>query len=85
MGKNTKFDESGDSEELQALFDSFAPTPSRRRLELVIESPTSNGVSGLYGITGGDEAARDAEYPTDAGSWASSLAGEPVPEAPHVE
>lgn len=35
MGRRVKFDESGDSEELQALFDSFAATPQKLRLELV--------------------------------------------------
>lgn len=37
MGRTARFDESGDSEELQALFDSFAASPPRRRLELVSE------------------------------------------------
>lgn len=38
MGRTARFDESGDSEELQALFDSFAASPPRPRLELVAES-----------------------------------------------
>jgi chemotaxis protein CheZ len=37
MGRTARFDESGDSEELQALFDSFAAPPPRPRLELVAE------------------------------------------------
>jgi chemotaxis protein CheZ len=35
MGRKIKFDESGDSEELQALFDSLAATSQKPRLELV--------------------------------------------------
>lgn len=37
MGRTARFDESGDSDELQALFDSFAASPPRPRLELVSE------------------------------------------------
>lgn len=37
MAKNQKFDEAGDSQELQALFDSIAGAPSKRRLEVVSE------------------------------------------------
>jgi chemotaxis protein CheZ len=42
MAKRLKFDESGDSEDLQALFDSIAATPAKPRLEVVVE-PTDSG------------------------------------------
>lgn len=37
MGKKMKFDETGDSDDLQALFDSIAVQPSKPRLEVVSE------------------------------------------------
>lgn len=37
MAKKAKFDEAGDSEELQALFDSIAAAPAKPRLEVVAE------------------------------------------------
>lgn len=44
MAKRQKFDDSGDSEDLQALFDSIAGTPAKPHLEVVAkaESPTSD-------------------------------------------
>lgn len=39
MAKRLKFDESGDSEDLQALFDSIATAPTKPRLEVVAETP----------------------------------------------
>jgi chemotaxis protein CheZ len=44
MAKKMKFDESGDTEELQALFDSIAAQPPKPRLEIVNE-PESVGDS----------------------------------------
>lgn len=38
MAKRMKFDDSGDSEDLQALFDTIAVQPARRRLEVVSEA-----------------------------------------------
>ncbi|QID18267.1 protein phosphatase CheZ [Nitrogeniibacter mangrovi] len=46
MTKRTKFDETGDSDDLQALFDSIAGTPAEKpKLEVVDAKPTAGGDS----------------------------------------
>ncbi len=43
MAKRLKFDESGDSEDLQALFDSIASSPAKSKLEVVTRPDTGSG------------------------------------------
>lgn len=45
MAKRQKFDESGDTEDLQALFDSIAATPAKPRLEVVAGGDENAGDS----------------------------------------
>jgi chemotaxis protein CheZ len=43
MAKKLKFDEAGDSDELQALFDSIAASPARSELKVVASTPSATG------------------------------------------
>lgn len=46
MAKRLRFDESGDTEDLQALFDSIAGAPAKPRLEVVVESAVPGDAEG---------------------------------------
>lgn len=50
MAKRLKFDESGDSEDLQALFDSIASPPAKPRLEVVVEAQGSGDSEDLQAL-----------------------------------
>ncbi len=51
MAKRAQFDESGDSDELQALFDNFASSaPAKRRLEVISESDCSGDSDDLQAL-----------------------------------
>ncbi|MBT0963564.1 protein phosphatase CheZ [Denitromonas iodatirespirans] len=43
MAKRMKFDESGDSDDLQALFDSIASVPEKPRLEIIAQAVPDDG------------------------------------------
>ena len=57
MAKRMKFDDSGDSEDLQALFDTIALQPAKRRLEVVGEADghgDSEDLQALFDSVAGD-------------------------------
>lgn len=73
--KKLKLDETGDSDDLQALFDSIASdTPQKVRLEVVPEAMNS---------VGGDSADLEALFDTVAIEYTTSHAGADAPELEH--
>lgn len=50
MAKKMKFDDSGDSDDLQALFDSFAATPAKPLLEVVGDAPATGDSDDLQAL-----------------------------------
>lgn len=72
MAKKFKFDDSGDSEELQALFDSIAAQPGKpRRLEVVSESDGAGDSADLQALfdevsAAANPARQDAASPPEA-------------------
>ena len=85
MAKRLKFDETGDSDELQALFDSIASEPAQPKLEVVddkVDDSDSDELQALFdsvaeefGDGGADEGA-----PEQPG--AAAEAGDPAAVAP---
>ena len=71
MGRTARFDESGDSEELQALFDSFAASPPRPRLELVAEPVSTDEANDR------PEQLTNVERGTGGDGWAGSGSARP--------
>lgn len=75
MAKRMKFDDTGDSDELQALFDSIAATPAKPRLEVVAEAEA-----------GGDSDDLEALFDAVAAQVsAGAPAAEPASVAPAAE
>jgi chemotaxis protein CheZ len=71
MGRTARFDESGDSEELQALFDSFAAPPPRPRLELVVEPGSTDEANGR------PEQLANVERGSGGDGWAGLVSARP--------
>ncbi|MEW5889724.1 MAG: protein phosphatase CheZ [Pseudomonadota bacterium] len=74
MAKKFRFDDSGDSDELQALFDSIASQPAKPRLEVVSETDPS-----------GDSDELQALFDQVAAEAASKAAPAPVGQVPREE
>ncbi|KAA3649467.1 MAG: protein phosphatase CheZ [Proteobacteria bacterium] len=73
MAKRMKFDESGDSDDLQALFDSIASVPEKPKLEVIAASVVDDG---------GDSDDLQALFDAVAGEFAAAPEAAPdVPEA----
>lgn len=71
MAKKMKFDDSGDSDDLQALFDSIAAAPAKPRLEVVAETTAAGDSDDLQALF-------DSVAVGFAGSSAAlAVAGEP--------
>lgn len=79
MAKRLKFDESGDNDDLQALFDSItegaAPAPAAPPPRLEVVSPASS--------TGGDDEELQALFDSVASEYSSGEAAPQVEERPH--
>ena len=69
MAKKLKLDETGDSDDLQALFDSIASSPAKSELKVVVESEVDSG----------DDDALQSLFDAVAAEFAS----EPAPEPEH--
>ncbi|MCZ4303658.1 protein phosphatase CheZ [Zoogloeaceae bacterium G21618-S1] len=68
MSKKLKFDESGDSDDLQALFDSIAAVPEKPKLEVISQSVVDDGsdsddLQALFDAVAGDFAAAPEAIP----------------------
>ena len=80
MSKRFKFDDSGDSDELQALFDSMAGKPSGRPAPAAAREPRVEVVGGT--AAAGDSAELEALFDSVAGQAQAAQAA-PAAEAPH--
>lgn len=81
MAKRMKFDESGDSDDLQALFDSIASVPEKPKLEVIAAAVADDGadsddLQALFDAVAGEFAAAPEAAPA-----AEAVA----PEAPAIE
>ena len=80
MAKRMKFDESGDSDDLQALFDSIAAAPEKPHLEIIAQSVPDDGtdsddLQALFDAVADEFAATPADAPA-AEAAAPARAGE---------
>ena len=93
MAKRLKFDESGDTDELQALFDSIASEPAQPKLEVVEEQSDDSDSDELQALFDsvaeefGDSSAGDGaggggtgiQMPAEDAAPGSSAAGDKAP------
>ena len=75
MAKRLKFDEAGDSDDLQALFDSIASTPVKSKLEVITRADTVGGdddeLQSLF-----DAVAAEFDTPADTVGGAQAVTAE---------
>jgi chemotaxis protein CheZ len=75
MAKRLKFDEAGDSDDLQALFDSIASTPVKSKLEVITRADTAGGdddeLQSLF-----DAVAAEFDSPADTVGGAQAVTAE---------
>ncbi|THF60975.1 protein phosphatase CheZ [Pseudothauera rhizosphaerae] len=92
MAKKLKFDESGDSDDLQALFDSIASTPAKPTITVVAPEPAATGdndelqalfdaVAGQFGAEANDAPAAAPAVRAAAAPAAGEARGEQSQEA----
>lgn len=80
MVKRMKFDESGDTDDLQALFDSIAATPAKPRLEVVDSAADDGDNADLQSLF--DEVALQFDAPAAAAAPAPDPAGDLQDQGP---
>lgn len=80
MAKKLKFDEAGDSDDLQALFDSIATPPAATRLEVV--EPVAAAAKAPAAAADGDNDDLQALFDSVADQFSEPAAAAPAPAAP---
>lgn len=82
MAKRLKFDESGDSDDLQALFDSIASSPVKPRLEVINDVAASGDDDELQALF---DSVAEQFGDVPAGAGAVAIAAEPAAEPESVD